>query len=81
MKDDELELGEVHPSAHIARDYIAEHLALNPMTIEAIASTALSGSRIASICLSTYERMVSGKPVSDRYVMGLAWLLYSISNK
>lgn len=45
------------------------------ITLEALASSALSGSRLAQVCLGTLERLEKGQPVSDRYLLGLCWFL------
>lgn len=45
---------------------------------EAIASTALSGNRVAEICNSTLDRLESGQPVSDRYLLGLCWFIKEV---
>lgn len=74
-----LKEGEFHPAAHIAMTYVQDHL--TPMAREAIASTALSGNRLAELAYSTLERLDKKEPVSDRYLMGLAWLLYTLENK
>ncbi len=74
-----LEPGEFHPSAHIANKYVAKNLTF--MMREAIASTALSGSRLAEIACGTINRIDNKEPVSDRYLMGLAWLIYSIKEQ
>jgi hypothetical protein len=31
--------------------------------------------RTAEICSGTLQRLLEGRPVSDRYVLGLAWLI------
>ena len=69
--------GEYHPAADSAMRYVQERMADPRWLIwcESFASTALSGNRLAEICHSTIERLHSGKPVSDRYVLGLAWTL------
>jgi hypothetical protein len=68
---------EPHPSAFPARDYLAK-LAREgkiPLYLEAFASTALSGNRLAEVCHETLQRMSNALPVSDRYVLGLAWAI------
>jgi len=65
---------EPHPCAHSAFGYVKRQILTQPMLLEAIASTALSGDRCAEICWSTIERIKNGEVVSDRYVLGLAWL-------
>jgi hypothetical protein len=70
---DELETGEPHPMAHSALRYVKNNI--TALDIEAISSCALSGDRNAEICLGTWNRLENGDPVSDRYLMGLAWLI------
>lgn len=79
MLEATLNEGEFHPAAHIAKEYVAAHL--TPMNREAIASTALSGNRLADLANSTINRIDNTQPISDRYLMGLAWLLYTLENK
>jgi len=72
-----LKLGEVHPSAHNAFSYIKSTF-LHPKSLlyrESLASCALSGDRLSEICCETLDRIEKGEPVSDRYVLGLAWAL------
>ena len=74
-----LEPGEVYPMSHNAMVYVRENLDI--LTMEAIASTALSGDRTAELCNSTIERLFRGDPVSDRYLLGLAWMLKEIKDQ
>lgn len=70
---------EPHPAAQIAMNYIRSIGFLDwNMAIEALASSALADNRLADICMSTVNRLVAGEPVSDRYLMGLAWVLQSV---
>jgi len=78
MKEMTLEIGEPHPMAHNALLYIKVNMSL--LDVEALASTALAGNRTAEICLSTYNRLLANKSVSDRYVLGLAWFLKELKN-
>lgn len=77
-KEATLDIGEAHPMANSAFKFVKREI--TPNIIESISSSALSGSRTAEICLSTYERMTSGLPVSDRYILGLAWLIKGIKD-
>lgn len=71
--------GEPHPAAHSALAYVRGIPSAELMVIqEGFASTALSGSRSSQICLETLQRVMDGRPVSDRYVLGLAWALREI---
>lgn len=66
--------GEAHPSAFAALEW----LKLLPMFElikwqSAFSSCAISGNRLAEICSETLRRLMDGEPVSDRYILGLAW--------
>lgn len=71
--------GEYHPAADSAMAWVKEWMMIDLArllrTEEAFASTALSGNRLAEICLETLRRLEHGEPVSDRYLLGLAWTL------
>ena len=72
----ELSPGEVHPSAFAAHNFICAIPKTNLMLYqESLASVALSGNRLADICSETLRRLLNGEPVSDRYLLGLAWQL------
>ena len=79
MEQGTLKENEYHPSADSAMQYIKQFIVSNPtawmVLQESIASTALSGNRLSEILLSTIERLNNGLPVSDRYLLGLAWFL------
>lgn len=84
MTNDEntLQLGEPHPSAYIALDFIKSIPFKDLMLYqEALASTALSGNRDAAISSETLRRWFHHEPVSDRYIMGLAWMLWGLRNE
>lgn len=71
-----LRQGEYHPSADSAAAYIRALIFTKlPVYQEALASCAIEGNRIAEICYETLDRFLTGKPVSDRYLLGLAWFL------
>ena len=69
--------GEPHPSAVLAlawiRNQSPENLAIWQ---ECFSSCAIEGNRIGEICGETLHRIMTGQPVSDRYVLGLAWFMY-----
>lgn len=78
MKKDKGELGatEFHPSAKSAFDYIKSHsISELNMILEACSSCAIEGNRLGEICAETLNRILRGEPVSDRYVLGLAWFM------
>jgi hypothetical protein len=66
--------GEIHPAAQDAMAYIRS-VPTNGLfnLVEVFASVALSGNRNAEICGETLQRILNGEPVSDRYILGLAW--------
>lgn len=67
--------GEHHPAADSAMTWIKSHPMLMLKWTEPLASTALSGNRVAELCYETLRRLQAGEPVSDRYLLGLAWTL------
>jgi hypothetical protein len=73
----ELEPGVPHPCALDAVRWIHENLSAVDLLQwrEAFASSALAGSVIGDVCGETLDRFLDNKPVSDRYVLGLAWML------
>lgn len=76
MGKGELEPREAHPAARSALEYVARlGLAKQSVLLEAFASCAIEGNRLAEICGETLRRVVAGEPVSDRYILGLAWAI------
>jgi len=67
---------EPHPAAYDARAWIAS---LPPMTLykwlDAFSSCAINSNRLGEICAETLSRLLNGQPVSDRYILGLAWAM------
>ena len=79
---DTLAMGEPHPSAAAALDYIRAIPYTDLVQYEdALASTALSGNRLAEVCCGTLRRLQNHEPVSDRYLLGLAWALRDLHEK
>lgn len=80
MTQGTLNEGEFHPAAHIAMEYVKESLLkYSPFTLqEALASTAIEGNRLAEVASETLHRLLAKEPISDRYLMGLAWMLYKM---
>lgn len=74
--------GEYHPAADLAQAYIST-LSQQQLAkyFEAFASTALSGNRSAAICLATLNRLMNNESVSDRYLLGLAWMIKDLVEK
>jgi len=79
-----LKLGEPHPMAQFAKEYVLAFV-LDPkrlgMIKEALSSCALAGNRGAEILSCTLDRILACKPVSDRYLLGLAWGLKLIEEE
>lgn len=72
----DLRLGEYHPAAESAMRWIRERGSHDLMMWqEAFASCAISGNRCAELCSETLRRLMAGEPVSDRYLLGLAWAM------
>ena len=74
-----LKIGEVHPASYMAMKYIKTI----PMNIlykyaESFASCGIEDNRLAEICSETLHRILNNKPVSDRYLLGLAWMLKNL---
>ena len=67
---------EPHPAAKSALNYIRT-IPYTDLVLyqEAFATNAIEGNRLAEICLGTLNRLLHSEPVSDRYLLGLAWTL------
>jgi hypothetical protein len=76
-----LKLGEPHPAAYDAMAWIRS---LEPKTLlileDSFQSCAIEDNREAEICGETLRRVLMREPVSDRYVLGLAWYMRHIMN-
>ena len=72
-----LKEGEAHPSSYSALEFIKampfEELC---KWRESLASCAIEGNRSAEVCHATLERLLENQPVSDRYLLGLAWMIF-----
>jgi hypothetical protein len=69
-----LEPTEFHPSAENALEYMKSlDLQEMSMLLESYSSCAIEGNRLAEVCAETLHRLMTGQPVSDRYLLGLAW--------
>jgi len=71
-----LKPGEPHPCASYALEYIRK-LSWNELAIlqESLSSCAIEGNRLAEVCGGTLRRLMNHEPVSDRYVLALAWMV------
>jgi hypothetical protein len=79
---DTLKPGEPHPSTEYALHYISSlgHIELMKY-LEAYSSCAIENNRLAEVCAGTLNRLLKGEPVSDRYLLGLAWSLKILQEK
>jgi hypothetical protein len=81
-KRGELKVGEPHPAAFAAKEYLAglgvEKLM---MYLAAYSSCAIEGNRLGEICGETLDRLMKGLPVSDRYILGLAYSIKTMEEK
>lgn len=79
MSEATLKEGEYHPVANSAlvwfQHWRTKNLKDYMMLRESIASTAIEGNRTAELLNSTLDRLDSGQPVSDRYLLALCWFI------
>jgi len=74
----ELQTTEPHPAAFAAKAWLAEQPAEELLKWrEAFASCAIEGNRLGEVCAETMNRLMTAQPVSDRYLLGLAWTMRS----
>lgn len=70
---------ELHPAWESAREWIAAQPMADLLRWqEALASCAIEGNRTGEVCAETMHRILTRQPVSDRYLLGLAWVLRSL---
>jgi len=76
MGDGDLKPGEPHPAAFMAMDYL-DSLGICELMMwqEAFSSTAIDGNHLSAICGETMRRFLEGEPVSDRYLLGLVYMI------
>jgi len=78
----ELMPGEYHPAADSALAWVKSRTVNDLYTWLAVfSSDAIEGSSSALIYGETLKRLLDGKPVSDRYLLGLAWVLKELSER
>ena len=83
MTDKEAPRGELgtkpHPAAYDAIAYLNSlGLKRRMVLLESFASCAIEGNKDAEVLADTLDRATSGRPVSDRYILGLAWYVRHI---
>jgi len=76
MSRGDIKEGEHHPAADSALTYL-NSLGLEKLLLwqESFSSCAIEGNRLAEICSETLNRLLTHQPVSDRYLLGLAWTI------
>ena len=67
-----LKLGEPHPAALIAYQYITS-IPNKRLLIYLATFSGMSGNRLGEVCSETLRRVLHNETVNDRYLMGLAW--------
>lgn len=71
--------GEYHPAADAAMRWFKRYVNERPqeylMARTSIEMAAGEGNKLADIALATIRRLQASAPVSDRYLLGLCWLL------
>jgi hypothetical protein len=76
-----LTAGEPHPASYDAYTYLMS-IGVNNLYRyrESFASCAIEGNRLAEVCGETLRRIIESEPVSDRYLLGLAWTILRMEN-
>lgn len=71
-----LKVGEPHPAVKDAIAYM-QSLSLEDITkwLAAFSSCSIEGNRFGEVCAETMRRLSDGEPVSDRYLLGLAFAI------
>lgn len=81
----ELTPEEFHPAARSAYRWLKGYMVNNAEDYRrlrvSLQISADEGNRQAQVCMGTIERLENGQPISDRYLLGLAWTILSIHNK
>jgi len=72
----ELLPNEPHPIAYSAMDFM-KSIPYTDLCLyqSALSSCAIEDNRLAEICSETLSRFMNHEPVSDRYLLGLAWFI------
>lgn len=69
-----LKSGEVHPITDRAYAYVLQNLS-ESVIAELKKGSEMGNNRLCEVCYGTVLRLREGLPVSDRYLIGLAWLM------
>ena len=77
-----LRFDEPHPMSFRALEYLSampiDKLYLH---LESLSSCAIEGNRMAEVCAGTLKRLLHKEPVSDRYLLGLAWAIRDLEEE
>lgn len=74
-----LKINEPHPAVYDATEWIRKiPIADLAKWQKSFSSCAIEGNRLAEVCSETLRRIMSGEPVSDRYLLGLTWTIVCI---
>lgn len=77
-----LKVGEPHPAAKHAVKYLATLPYGKLYTyLEAFSSCAIEGNRMGEVCANTLNRLLKNEPISDRYLLGVAWYIKEMEEK
>lgn len=80
----ELRADEFHPAARSAYRWLKGFMVTNSGDYteykKLLAAAAMTGNRQAAICIGTIDRLALAQPVSDRYLLGLAWTILHLHN-
>jgi hypothetical protein len=80
----EIRAEEFHPAARSAYCWLKGFTISNPEDYmryrTALSIAAETGNRQAQICMGTIRRPQDSQPVSDRYLLGLAWTILLLHN-
>ena len=73
---------EAHPAATSAIKYLNSlGMAQLYMHLETFSSCGIEGNKLGEICACTLNRLLNNEPVSDRYLLGLAWTIKDIEEE
>lgn len=77
-----LKEGEPHPASVSALQYLRS-IPFEKLLIyqESFSSCAIEDNRLGQICAETLRRLMNKEPVSDRYLLGLAWVIRNMEVK
>ena len=78
----DLKKGEPHPAASSALEYLSS-LGIEKLNVYmgAFSNVAIESNRLGEICSKTLHRILLNEPVSDRYLLGLAWTIKSMEER